>query len=93
MNKAEFESKRTELRNKIEKLRNDISELEQAYLTEVAERSGYKIGDRVSKDGHEGVVTGFEFFIFPKLVVCKFKKDGTPSSIRDHHLSITLKEV
>ena len=67
--------------------------METAYCKDVLKRNGYKVGDKIEKDGKVGVIMGAEIFVgIVKLIVNKIKNDGTPSFIRDRHLEKYLKE-
>ena len=80
MNKKEFENKRREFYDNMRKMKDELYAFEKAYCEEVMVRNGYKVGDRIEKDGKVGVVSGVELFAgTPRLVVKKIKKDGTVS--------------
>ena len=94
MTRKEYRQKKNDIQEEIRKLQKESAQLDIDYATEVMERNGYKVGQRVAKNGKEGEVVGAEMFAMtPRLKVNKLKKDGTVSQIYSYELSDYLKEI
>ena len=97
MNKKEYEAKRKELVDQVNKLNKDIKDLEERYAIEVMKRNGYNIGDKVTKSNRRindetYEITGGSFWALrPVIVGCKLKKDGTRSKVFNelYHIHLT----
>lgn len=92
MNRKEFEAQRELLRKEIQRISNKEKELKERYGKECLERSGYRIGDRVTIDGVTGEITGVEISWCVYARCNRVRKDGTLSSQTCHFLRIKLTE-
>ena len=80
MTHDEYNNQLNALESEKGRIQQEISRLKERYRTELLERNGYKIGDKLDCNGTPCVISGVDecigiFFLQLK----KLKKDGTPS--------------
>lgn len=80
MTRKEYNEEYERLNSKLNEIKNEISKLRETYFTEVLERNGYHIGDKISSRGKDYEIACVDTNS-PLLWVMgrPLKKDGTPS--------------
>ena len=94
MYKREYQEKKKALMEEMRAVQEKMLSLDDSYAKECMERSGYKVGAVLSKEGREGIIVGAVITNgMPQLDVRKINKEGTPSQMRNTFLCNYLKEV
>lgn len=93
MTRKEYLTESDRLNARINEIKEEIQNLRKIYFTEVLERNGYHIGQKISVKGKEYAIGGFDTST-PCIWVLGYpiKKDGTPSKKLENIYSFHLNE-